>query len=1379
MSHRRCGRSVGGIAGLLLALGVHPAIAQDNPDSNVMLGAYRAYETTASVSFGVRERSGVAYLYTSLVNPLVPFETLSAAQVIARAQVSQNAPLGGANVEITVTITGLRPSLVSPREPENEYAVQMVVLPQQIRPSQVPAEFPVIVLRDVLNDPDRDLTTARDTQPPELVGSIVLDASDSILYVSLRVSEHSDVYFLASLEAGLSDVTVENNSVPRPALPLVDNEYELTGLRENSSYTLYISLRDLSNRSRAGGLVTATVSTQPTDAENPELTLSNLTVTHNSASIDVLVNEPATLYHLVTTAPSLDATAVRDRASEAATFEFRRRHVDDGEAVQLRWPETLVSNQRHFFYVAAFDKSRAGLRRVETRTFRTNEPPVPPPSIEIINLAASFSTITLTFRSPDGNMAFGVASEISDLSASRVVDLGRDRVRSLQPNIEETYEFGGLTPGTQYFVYLATQQMNNPNLGFASTPVMTVADPVPEFAFAGDALLSPRRIEDSFSVNEAVRWWSAITPSEESLTVDEIIARPARRGALSAMEEETVIYDGLDPDREYALWYVAQDANNPPLLVSHRLRTAPSQTPVLRIAGASGQNTSAILSFYADRAGQVFALVTTRTLDSADVNADLREVRNSGFSRPTERGPGEIAYSGLLPAVRYTVYMFLEAGEGASELASTGVTTIIAPAFNPLSERPDVYLRNGAGTFLAFVSAVTHSVRANNNAVVEPQNVPVIAYHDAGDCGADAARAVPVSVECTPVALSGNGELVLPPGEHPLRWRTENFGLSTIVSQTITVVPAVELDASQTLGQNDVTGNAAVATVTARMSGPWVGASTAPITVGYRIVQDTSHTRPELTVTGSTGHFTFENGAVQAKVVLDNLGTGVDATPGETVLRLEEMPGLSAQDGDSLPTAASRVFIGSSSQHVITTVGQRFGLPAHIDTFHILASTGTANAGSALALVSGQAFLTELKILARGTGLYRTFCSLTTYRNDADGIPTRIGTQSFCANIKEGDEFVKDDNASESVPIDRLLDNAALEVRYNADGVEEAAAPADQGLLEFKVTVVPSPADENNATVERRLLARVVTTLADDGDLDQDGVPNVDEIAALSDVDDDGIPNFADRLREQAGALQTEPLSTTSLITVSRGLSLRLGTIALWTADINAAATYTPLITSTRVRRYQNEANDAHAEGLDLLDSRFGVFDFEVSGMSHGTQATVVLPLLDNLPDLSGVPRLYKYRTDTGWSEFDGSGDDVLQSMRQVQGACPHADDEVWASASNGLVGGASCLRLTITDGGPNDADGFADGTVRDPAAIALDYSVPPPPPPEPGSTDKGYIPALVAALGIEQLLTRGGCALASQQTAGSGIDGAHLAVFLLLPVLAWRRRALRTRASR
>ena len=1372
MSHRRCGRSVGGIAGLLLALGVHPAIAQENPDRNVVLGVYQAHETTASVSFRVVEEPGVAYLYTSLVSPVVPFEALSAAEVIARAQVFQNAPLGGANVEIT----GLRPSLFSPREPENEYAVQMVVLPQRIRPSQVPAEHPVIVLRDVLNDPVRDLTTARDTQPPELVGGIVLDASDSILYVSLRVSEHSDVYLLPSLEAGLPDFTVENNSVPRPALPLVDNEYELTGLRENSSYTLYISLRDPSGRSQVGGLVTATVSTQPTDTERPRLTLSNLTVTHNAATIDVLVNEPATLYHLVTTAPSLDAATVKERASEATTFEFRRRHVDDGEAIQLRWPDTLVSNQAHFFYVAAFDKSRAGLSRVETRTFRTNEPPVPPPSIEIINLAASFSTITLTFRSPDGNLVFGEAHD-AELSLSQLRALSGGPGRELQPNTEETYEFGGLMPGTQYFVYLATQQTDNPNLGFASTSIMTVADPVPEFAFAGDALLSPRRIEDSFSVNEAVRWWSAITPSEESLTVDEIIAQPARRGALSAMEEETVIYGGLDPGREYALWYVAQDANNPPLLVSHRLRTMSSQTPVLRIAGASGQSASATLSFYADRAGQVFALVTTRTLDSADVSADLREVRNNGVSRSTERGPGEIAYSGLLPAVRYTVYMFLEAGEGASELTSTSVTTIIAPAFNPLSERPDVYLRNGAGAFLAFVSAVTHSVRANNNAVVEPQNVPVIAYHDAGDCGADAARAVPVSVECMPVALSENAELVLPPGEHPLWWRAENFGLSTIVSQTITVVPAVELDASQTLGQNDVTGNAAVATVTARMSGPWVGASTAPITVGYRIVQDTSRADPE-PADRQHGHFTFENGAVQAKVVLDNLGPGADATPGETVLRLEEMPGLSAQDGDSLPTAASRVFIGSSSQHVITTVGQRFGLPAHIDTFHILTSTETANAGSALALISGQPFLTELKILARGPGLYRTFCSLTTYRNDADGIPTRIGTQSFCANVKEGDEFIEDNNASESVAIDRLLDNAALEVRY--DGIEEAAAPADQGLLEFKVTVVPSPADENNATVERRLLARVVTTLADDGDLDQDGVPNVDEIAALSDVDDDGIPNFADRLREQAGALQTEALSTTSFITVSRGLSLRLGTIALWTADINAAATYTPLITSTRVRRYQNEAGNAHAEDLDLLDSRFGVFDFEVSGMSHGTQASVVLPLLDNLPDLSGVPRLYKYRTDTGWSEFDGSGDDVLQSMRQMQGACPHADDAVWASASNGLVGGASCLRLTITDGGPNDADGFADGTVRDPAAIALDYSLPPPPPAEPGSTDKGYISALVVALGIEELATRGGgCTLASQQAAGPRIDGIHFAVLLLLPVLAWRRRVLRAHAAR
>jgi hypothetical protein len=42
-------------------------------------------------------------------------------------------------------------------------------------------------------------------------------------------------------------------------------------------------------------------------------------------------------------------------------------------------------------------------------------------------------------------------------------------------------------------------------------------------------------------------------------------------------------------------------------------------------------------------------------------------------------------------------------------------------------------------------------------------------------------------------------------------------------------------------------------------------------------------------------------------------------------------------------------------------------------------------------------------------------------------------------------------------------------------------------------------------------------------------------------------------------------------------------------------------------------------------------------------------------------------------------------------------------------VTGHSCLQLTIVDGGPNDADGAANGTVVDPGGVAVVTTVPPP----------------------------------------------------------------------
>ena len=1359
-----------------------------SPDANVMPGAYRTFETTASVTFTVVDEAGTAYFYATLDLDERP----SAPELVERAQFVAPVALG----ENTQTIGGLRPSPVSESEPENEYAIHLVVLPARIDPDQVPADFPVVVLRDVFGELDRDLTTSRDTTPSRFVGVPELDASDFVVTVLLRVDEESEVSLLASRDVNLSAATVEQLVEPAPALPLVENAYEIDGLMPDTEYVVYISLRDLSNR--FGGLSSFTVTTAPADQTNPTLSLLNLEFTHDSAGLQAVVDEPATLYYLVTTDGSLnDADAVRSRAGEATTVEVRRRDV--GELVALRWPEPLTSVTRYRFYVAAFDKSRTRLRSFERLDFDTPLPPLPPPTVEIVDVASSFNTITLTFRSPDGDTAFGVASEAPGLPASRVIDLGRDTALSLAPNVEETLELGGLAPGTLYHVHLVVvnQRAENPNPALVVRQVSTVPDPEPEFRF-GAPLIGPRRIEEAFSLGEDVRWWARIAPEETPLTVEQVVARPGRAGRVPADSSQTVVYAGLDPDRAYLLWYVADDGRNPPVLISRALRTLESPVPVLRVAGASGQNTTASVSFYADRPGQVFALlvlvVSEEKLEALEASPDLETaalvatsaavdvgtVRAHGVSQSAARGPGTIDYHGLIPALRYVAHAFLDAPEGVSALDSTSLVTAIRPAFErsrgSIARR---YARVGPGAAMAFVSEATHGVLAHNNTVrAFRASLPAIAYHRVGECderaalaSGDAARA------CVAAAAGEDGALALPPGENPLWWRAENFGLSTVVSQTVVVVPTVELTPAQTLGQNDPSGDA-VAVVTARMSGPWVGDSTAPIAVGYRIERGADLLRPASA--GSTGRFTFEDGATQASVSL-TLDPGNDAVPGELALRLWPMPGLSLEAADARPSAASRVFVGQSSQHVITTVGQRLGLSARIAEFRLLGGdfAATTAAGGLAALELGQAYRVVLRVAARGVGLYETFCSLRVYRDDETGAPVQIGSQTFCATTKaQGEtEFVRDEDASEGIPLVRVLETDPLEARYDADNVAAPAAPTESGLLEFEVRVVPVGYPQ--ATVERRLLVPVSAPLAPGADADADGVGDADEPDPLRDADADGIPNFADRLAERAGSLQTDPLATTSFLTVSHGLRLGLGPIARWTAEVADPATYAPLIDAERVRRYQAQVSGAHPTGLDLLEDRFGVFDYEITGLQPGDQAAAVLPLPDILPDLGRALRLYKYRPDTGWAEFDASGEDAVRSLPRQMGGCPHPDAAAWRGeqASDGLAAAAACLRLAITDGGPNDADGFVDGRVGDPAAIVLDFRVPEPPPPPRESSDKGYIVAAVAALGVEELATRGGCVLAPPG-ARRGVDAAlalaAAAAAALAAALARRRRAAR-----
>jgi hypothetical protein len=110
-----------------------------------------------------------------------------------------------------------------------------------------------------------------------------------------------------------------------------------------------------------------------------------------------------------------------------------------------------------------------------------------------------------------------------------------------------------------------------------------------------------------------------------------------------------------------------------------------------------------------------------------------------------------------------------------------------------------------------------------------------------------------------------------------------------------------------------------------------------------------------------------------------------------------------------------------------------------------------------------------------------------------------------------------------------------------------------------------------------------------------------------------------------------------------------------------------------------------------------GCFDFQVTGLAPGAQVRVsLLPLTVPIPSEGEIS--YKKVIGGVWTEFDTAAGDTIASGSSLAGASCSTDP---ADYTVGLNGGHDCIMLTITDGGSNDGDGAADGTVTDPGGVA------------------------------------------------------------------------------
>lgn len=110
-----------------------------------------------------------------------------------------------------------------------------------------------------------------------------------------------------------------------------------------------------------------------------------------------------------------------------------------------------------------------------------------------------------------------------------------------------------------------------------------------------------------------------------------------------------------------------------------------------------------------------------------------------------------------------------------------------------------------------------------------------------------------------------------------------------------------------------------------------------------------------------------------------------------------------------------------------------------------------------------------------------------------------------------------------------------------------------------------------------------------------------------------------------------------------------------------------------------------------------GCFDFQVTGLTAGTSASVVLPLTAAIP----TNAVYRKRVGGVWQDFSSAAGNSAASAAAVS-AGPVCPEPGSSSYTSGLTPGNQCLKLTIKDGGANDDDSLANGTVLDPGGVGV-----------------------------------------------------------------------------
>jgi len=299
-------------------------------------------------------------------------------------------------------------------------------------------------------------------------------------------------------------------------------------------------------------------------------------------------------------------------------------------------------------------------------------------------------------------------------------------------------------------------------------------------------------------------------------------------------------------------------------------------------------------------------------------------------------------------------------------------------------------------------------------------------------------------------------------------------------------------------------------------------------------------------------------------------------------------------------------------------------------------------------------------------------------------------------DLNPADSHTFDWSASNNLLADS--DNNPMTLTFNPANVNIGVYTAEVSVTDDGV-----PSETVSSTLNLRVIESY-PTLSANLDSDGDGISDLAE--GHQDSDFDGIADYLDPfegsnwLQQQVGSASgsDNTYDNSYLMQVEHGPSLSLGTLALTDTDGGALVSATTLSNSALFMQYGSDADFTNVGGL---------FDFEIRHVSPvGSSVQLVIPLHQAIPADASYRKL---NPTFGWQDFEIDANNQLYSTAGEAGVCPSPGDAAYQA---GLTEGHYCLMMLIQDGGANDADGQANGTVVDPGGVATPVPAPPATPP-------------------------------------------------------------------